>query len=367
MIRLMKSSIHILFYFIAALSLISCAQVKNRVVVLDALAVKSQKETATSQVSSFYYLSPGDEVEVQFPYRPLLNGSYIVRPDGNLSLAIIGTIRVAGQTPDELQNEIRKRYAELSKPIENVKKEYHIDVGDELEVRFLNHKELDGVFVVRPDGKISLPLVGEIVAEGKPPIVLEGQLTTLYSTNLNTPRLVVIVRKYTSNYYYVNGERHIQPFRDLDGAVVIMRQTTPMQIFVGGEVVAPTFFDYTGPITAIQAIIKAGGVRKSGETERVAILRREPNQKPKLIIRDLTTDWVSSNETVGGGRMLKAFMGDFQLRPYDVVIVPKATVAHVKDYLDQYLYDLIPALRNSSLSFVYELKAQEQEVTSTIR
>jgi len=367
MIRLMKENGNVLCCFVMLFFMVSCAQVKNREVVLEAPQVKSQKETATSQVSDFYYLSPGDEVEVQFPYRPLLNGSYIVRPDGNLSLAIIGTIRVAGRTPDELQNEIRKRYAELSRPIENVKKEYHIDVGDELEVSFLNHKELDGLFIVRPDGKISLPLIGEIVAEGKPPLILEKELTARYSVNLNTPRLVVIIRKYTSNYYYINGKRHIQPFRDLDGAVVIMRKTTPMQIFVGGEVISPTFFDYTGPITAIQAIIKAGGVKKSGETERVVILRREPNQKPKLIIRDLTTDWVSSNEAVGGGGMLKTFLGDFQLHPYDVVIIPKTKVAHVKDYLDQYLYDLIPALRNSSLSFVYELKAQEQEVTSTVR
>ncbi len=353
--------------FLLPFVLVSCAHVENREMTIDAPKMVSQKEASTAVVQSNYYLSPGDQLEVQFPYKPILNDQYTIRPDGNMSLAIIGTIRAAGKTPDSLQEEIRSRYLELSnspKTGNPVKKEYRLNVGDELEIRFSNHKDLDELAIVRPDGRLSLPLIGEVDVENKTPLALEKELTRLYENKLNKPKLVVIVRKYTANYYYVNGSKQRPAFKDLDDAVVIMRRTTPMQIFVGGEVVSPTFFDYTGPVTAIQAIIKAGGAKLSGETEQVAILRREPNQEPRLIIRDLTTDWVDGDETIDSGGIMTSFAGDFQLHPYDVVIVPKSTIAHVKDYLDQYLYDLVPALRNSSLSFVYELKTQPQ--TSTI-
>ncbi len=356
-----------MIFFLPGL-LASCAQVENRELTIDAPKIASQKEASTSVVQSFYYVAPGDELEVQFPYKPLLNDRYTIRPDGNVSLTIIGTMRAAGKTPDQLQEEIRNRYYEISQSRNSqkkVKKEYRITAGDEIEIRFSNQKGLDELAVVRPDGKFSLPLIGEVDVEDKTPQALERELTELYTSKLNNPMLVVIVRKYTSDYYYVDGSKQRPPFKNLDDAVVIMRRTTPMQIFVGGEVVSPIFFDYTGPVTAIQAIIKAGGAKLSGETEQVAILRREPDQEPKLIIRDLTTDWVDSEETIDGGGIMTSFVGDFQLHPYDVVIVPKSTIAHVKDYLDQYLYDLVPALRNSSLSFVYELKAQDQKTTVT--
>lgn len=356
--------------FLLPVLLASCAHVENRDITIDGPKMKSQKEASTSVVKSFYYLSPGDELEVQFPYKPELNDRYTVRPDGNLSLAIMGTMRAAGKTPDEFQAEIRERYDDLSRRGEGTagkkpKKEYRINVGDELEIRFSNHKNLDEEVIVRPDGKLSLPLIGEVNVEDKTPQAIEKELTVRYNSKLNNPKLVVIVRKYTSNYYYVDGSKQRLPFRNLDDAVVIMRRTTPMQIFVGGEVVAPAFFNYTGPITAIQAIIKAGGAKRSAETEQVAILRREPNKEPKLFIRDLTTDWIDDDETVDSGGILASFMGDFQLHPYDVVIVPKSTVSHVRDYLDQYLYDLIPALRNSSLSFVYEMNKLPVETTIT--
>ena len=365
----MKIFIKLVVFLLPAV-LSSCAHVENREMTIDAPKTASQKDASTSVVQSYYYLSPGDEVEVQFPYQPVLNDRYTIRPDGNMSLAIMGTLRAAGKTPDKLQEEIRTRYSELSRSgstDQNVKKEYHINVGDELEVRFSNHKDMDELAVVRPDGKFSLPLIGEVDVEHKTPKALERELTHLYESKLNKPKLVVIVRKYTANYYYVNGEKKRPAFKNLDDAVVIMRRTTPMQIFVGGEVASPTFFDYTGPITAIQAIIKAGGAKLSGETEQVAILRREPGKEPKLIIRDLTTDWVDGEETIDSGGIMSSFVGDFQLHPYDVVIVPKSTITHVKDYLDQYLYDLVPALRNSSLSFVYELKSQPQHTTVTTK
>jgi polysaccharide export outer membrane protein len=360
----MKKWIIILLPIILA----SCAQVKNRQMVIDVPKMVSQKEASTAVVQSSYYLSPGDELEVQFPYQPILNDRYTVRPDGNLSLAIIGTMRAAGKTPDDLQEEIRSRYQELSLSPSGgkaVKKEYRLNVGDELDIRFSSHKNLDELAIVRPDGKFSLPLIGEVDVEGITPQALEKKLIQLYKSKLNNPKLVVIVRKYTANYYYVNGSKQRPTFQNLDNAVVIMRRTTPMQIFVGGEVVSPTFFDYTGPVTAIQAIIRAGGARLSGETEQVAILRREHGKEPQLIIRDLKTDWVSRKETVDSGGIMTSFAGDFLLHPYDVLIVPKKAIAHLKDYLDQYLYDLLPALRNSSLSFVYELKSQKQETTVT--
>ena len=54
------------------------------------------------------------------------------------------------------------------------------------------------------------------------------------------------------------------------------------------------------------------------------------------------------------------------LLPFDVVVVPKKAIAKFKDFLDQYLYDLIPPLKNSSFFMVYDLNQPDFKVEGTL-
>ena len=70
---------------------------------------------------------------------------------------------------------------------------YKIGAEDVLEVRVWKEPELSGQHRVRPDGKITLPLVGEIQASGLTPAELKAKATDAFSTIMNAPQVIVSV------------------------------------------------------------------------------------------------------------------------------------------------------------------------------
>jgi hypothetical protein len=76
----------------------------------------------------------------------------------------------------------------------------------------------------------------------------------------------------------------------------------------------------------------------------VLVLRKTGVPHPMAIFLDLGSD--ARGESAN----------DFPLRPYDIVIVPMTGIGQVDQFLDQYLYQLIPATKNSNFTFFYNLK-----------
>ncbi len=62
--------------------------------------------------SGVYQLRPGDEVEVKLPFTPELGDKEMVDPAGNISMPLIGTVRVAGLTLDQVTSDLKRRYAQ---------------------------------------------------------------------------------------------------------------------------------------------------------------------------------------------------------------------------------------------------------------
>ncbi|MFO0985731.1 MAG: polysaccharide biosynthesis/export family protein, partial [Planctomycetota bacterium] len=82
---------------------------------------------------------------------------------------------------------------------------YVIQVGDQLAVRFYQHKELNELARVRPDGKISLELVGDVQAAGVQPEALAEHINEIYRSELTNPRATVVVREMGAKVW-VGGE-----------------------------------------------------------------------------------------------------------------------------------------------------------------
>lgn len=354
----MKTDKFLMAISIACLLASGCSsqKFKNREIVLTEPQGQSSEDSLGKPLQDQYYLAPGDVIEIQFPYSKENNDTYTIRPDGSATLAMIGPVRIAGKTPEQLQEEISGLYASISydgsHPDE--KKEYRIATSDVLEIKFANRPELNEKVIVLPDGKISLPLIGSVVAEGKSPEILTKELNDKYRAHINHVRLVVIVREFTSNKYYLDGKPVAPLFKGLEKPLVIVREASPMQFFVGGEVVSPRLFPYTGPVTAMQAIVMAGGPTKFAETRNVAIVRKTLDKQTQIIWRNLTEK-----------ELAQATLGDIQLKPYDMVIVPKSTIGRVNEYLDKYIYSIVPFLRNSSLSFIYDLDKNDYNFAPT--
>lgn len=250
------------------------------------------------------------------------------------------------------------------------KKQYLIGIGDVLAVRFPYMPVFDSNTMVLPDGRISLPLIAPMIAEGKTLEALQNELLGLYSTQFADPIVSVSMVSLASNTVITEQGRTNIPLPGLDEIYVTLDSTLPPKVFVAGEVASPSAIDYRPTLSALQAIISVGGVTQRGELDNVIILRKNLNgQSGGYIVRNLDADIhgpmmmaANPNSSDTGGNTSNPVTNDILLQPFDVVIVPKTTITSVKDFLDQYIYDLLPPLRNSSIGFTYLKNVGTQKI-----
>ena len=178
--------------------------------------------------------------------------------------------------------------------------EYIIQPGDGLDVKFFYNSEMSDLVTVRPDGRISLQLVGEIMAAGRTPQALTDHITQAYDTELKNPEITVIVREF--------GAR----------------------VYVDGEVKRPGELELRGPLTVMQAIARAEGATEKAWKEALVIRRIQGSQP--LVIE------VNINAVLTG----EDFSQDIGLVPFDIVYVPQSPIANVNQWVDQYIRANIP-------------------------
>jgi polysaccharide export outer membrane protein len=340
-------------FFAVALLLAACATPPSSSIVITppprALAPDATALAPAADVR--YVLGAGDEIEIRVPDRADLNLVAKVRPDGYITVPMIGAVRAAGRSAEQVEEEVARRLRALGAAPSDAPRSYLLAVGDLLEVKLANHPEFNQSERIRPDGKISLPLVKTVNAEGRTPESLENELSERYSRILKRVDLVVIVREYTSQKIMVGGRVARAGLEDVRPTVLV-RLYGAAQIFVGGEVARPGVIAYRAPLTALQAIVEAGGDKATAEMRSVMVMRKVGAETPRVIRMNLRED-LDDNAT-----------NDFFLQPNDVLIVPKTDVANLATFLDQYLFQILPPLRNSSFGFVYDLRGS---TTTTLR
>ncbi len=157
---------------------------------------------------------------------------------------------------------------------------YRIGREDVLEVVVWHEPELSRVVPVRPDGKISLPLAGELDAAGKTPAELQAGLTKILAPYIHDAAVAVLVRE-------INASR----------------------VFVLGEVAHPGGFPLRGAMTVVQAIALAGGRTEFGGDE-IVWLRQQQNGSAERV--SLSFDRMVKGEAAGA----------LWLRGGDVLYVP---------------------------------------------
>jgi protein involved in polysaccharide export with SLBB domain len=193
--------------------------------------------------------------------------------------------------------------------------EYVLRPGDILEIKFFYVPELDQAVTIRQDGRISLQLVDEVVAAGRTAAQLRAELASLYARTLKDPQLAVIVK-----------------------------ETDRPRIYVGGEVTRPGLLRPTGTVTALQAVLEAGGARPTGELASVVVLRNQGTSEPQFMVLNLKEQLAAG----ASGR-------DIALQPLDIVFVPKTRIATVNEFVDQYIRQLIPVQLNMGLTYFFPI------------
>lgn len=130
---------------------------------------------------------------------------------------------------------------------------YVIGAGDSLEVNVFNEPKFSGNLPVRPDGMISVALIGDIQANGLTPMQLSQELTARLKTLITDPRVTVTVLGINSKRIYLVGEvMHVGPL-----------QMTP-------------------GMTPLQAIATAGGLSPYANAKKIYILRTVAGKQQKV-------------------------------------------------------------------------------------
>jgi len=160
--------------------------------------------------------------------------------------AIAATAPVSAKDKDD-----KKQAAAAPAPITD---EYRIGPGDKLRVEVYKDAQLSQSVQVRPDGKITLPLIGDLDANGATPLELRETIAKSLKEFITTPTVTVIVVEALAS-----------------------------KVYVMGEVTHPGTMELHGPTTILQALAMAGGFKEFANTKDVRVLRPKSGNSVETI------------------------------------------------------------------------------------
>jgi polysaccharide export outer membrane protein len=150
---------------------------------------------------------------------------------------------------------------------ERVVDEYRIGPEDVLEIMVWKNADLSRTVTVRPDGKVSLPLIGDIQASGITTEELKHVITQRMKDYIATPEVSVLVSSINSYFYYVLG-----------------------------EVVKPGKYPLRERITVLQAVSMAGGFTPFASKNKIAVFRKDPVTSTETKFRIRYDDIIASED-----------------------------------------------------------------------
>jgi len=161
---------------------------------------------------------------------------------------------------------------------------YVIGPDDVLSIGFWRDKELSADVFVRPDGKISLPLLNDVQAAGLTPEQLRQRVTDAASKVMEDPTVMVMVKQINSR-----------------------------KVYVIGQVAKPGPYALPGPMSVVQLLSLAGGLLEYADKENILVIRGERQADGKPI-----SQRVNYADLMKGRRLQQ----NFELKPGDTVMVP---------------------------------------------
>lgn len=158
---------------------------------------------------------------------------------------------------------------------------YVIGAGDILSIVFWRDKDMSAEVMVRPDGKISLPLLNDIDAAGSTPEELRERLTQAAGKYIDDPNATVVVKDIRSR-----------------------------NVFITGFVAKPSTYPLVSPMNVLQLIALAGGLLDYANSKQIVVVRNENGKT--------TYHKFNYNDVV----RQKHIEQNIALRPGDTVVVP---------------------------------------------
>ena len=166
-----------------------------------------------------------------------------------VALALAGALgvlapRSAGAAPRPDSDKDKKAAADAPA----IDEEYRLGPGDKLRIEVYKDPQLSQSAQIRPDGKITLPLIGDVAASGQTPLELRDSIAASLKEFITNPTVTVIVVEALAS-----------------------------QVFVMGEVTHPGPVQLHGPTTILQVLAVAGGFKEFANTKDVRVMRSTAN------------------------------------------------------------------------------------------
>lgn len=260
-----------------------------------------------------YQLFVGDTIRISSAIDATLNQEdLVIRPDGMISLSLIGQVRASGKTVEDLQRELNAKY---EKYVKNPSIVVQVTLGEtplldiiaSVDARAGQGGQARSV-TVTPDGTVQLPGIGSVPAIGL--------------------SLAEIAREVNARYRLRQGGIEVTP---------IVTQFAPRRAFVLGEVNRQGVIALDGPTTALQAIAQAEGFTTGGNIRQIVVFRRDQNWR-------LTATKLDLAGALFGKRPHPA--DEIWLQDSDIILIPKKPIQRFSEavnlYLTNTLYSIFP-------------------------
>ena len=155
-----------------------------------------------------------------------------------------GVLLLAGSMALTASAEEAPKVLETSAALAVDQEKYQIGTEDLLFIRVWREPDFTLPVAVRPDGKITMPLIGEVQAAGQSPLQFTATLKLLLAQFLNNPDVSVFVTEVRSKKFYIDGEMN-----------------------------RPGWYALVTPTSVLEALSRGGGFREFANTKKIRVLR----------------------------------------------------------------------------------------------
>jgi len=225
-----------------------------------------------------------------------------VETKGEMAVLANHAIKIGGFEPGELMG---SQPFHLRRP----SNEYFLEIGDIIEIEVWRVADLTRIITVRPDGRISMPLVGDLDVEGMSLTQLRDVLTEKISDYVISPQISISLKQFGGRKFVILG-----------------------------EVNSPGVFRYQQQIYMMEAIALAGGFKHHAKSADVMIVRGDIRKQPKVkIIR------ANMNNVLKKGMLTE----NIAILPNDIIYIGKGAIGDANDVIS----DVIEPMFSNIIDF----------------
>jgi len=243
-----------------------------------------------------YFLEMQDKINIQFPFHPQFSTTALVRPDGRITMPLLGDVYAESMTTAELADKLNRKYSRyVSNPSITVSlQEFNVKIV-ELKMAITNaSRGQSKITPVNYDGRISFPIIGTMQAEG-----------------LTVPELEKMV-----NEKYQNVVKNLH-------TTVILEEINHATFYILGEVESPGSYQMRTRYNLVEALAKAGGIPSTANVEEIIIFRNYGLERPIAMRVDLAAMFKQNQ------------IQNFTLRPADIIYVPRTKISDFNEMVEQ--------------------------------